>query len=88
MATGNAKRLIQACQKYREAHGDYPEKLSQLVPDYLGSVPMAKYCCFMGEFQYWSSSDEPPRHLLLWCEFPPFGRHTYLFERGTWRYID
>src|SRR6478752_488019 len=31
IATGNAARLIQACEQYREANGDYPQHLDDLV---------------------------------------------------------
>ena len=88
IATDNAARVIQACERYREANGAYPERLSDLVPGYLSSVPMAKYCCFLGEFQYFGPPDGQQSHLLVWCQVPPFGRRVYNFERGTWRYLD
>jgi hypothetical protein len=85
IAMGNAERVIEACERYREAHGAYPERLSELVPRYLNSVPRAKYCCSWGEFRYFEG---PPAHMLLWYEIPPFGRRIYNFERGAWRYLD
>jgi hypothetical protein len=80
----NAERLIEACERYREANETYPERLGELVPRYLNSIPRAKYCCSWGEFWYFGA----PRPLLLWYEIPPFGRKIYNFERGTWRYLD
>jgi hypothetical protein len=85
IAMGNAARVIEACEQYREVNGAYPERLSELVPRFLSSVPKAKYCFMWSEFGYYSGS---PGHLLLWCEFPPFGRRVYNFETGKWRYLD
>jgi len=84
IAMGNAERVIEACERYREANGAYPERLGELVPRYLNSVPRAKYCCSWSEFWYFGA----PRPLLLWYEIPPFGRRIYNFERGDWGYID
>ncbi len=84
IAMGNAERVIEACERYREANGAYPERLGELVPRYLNSVPRAKYCCSWSEFWYFGA----PRPLLFWYEIPPFGRRIYNFERGTWRYLD
>ncbi len=84
IAMANSARLIQACEQYREAHGAYPGRLDDLVPHYLGSVPRAKYCCWLSGFWYLAS----PQHLLLWYEIPPFGRRVYMFETGEWRYLD
>lgn len=84
IAMGNAERLIEACERYRQANGAYPERLAELVPRYLNAIPRAKYCCFQGEFWYIGA----PRPLLLWYEVPPFGRRIYNFERGDWGYLD
>ncbi len=84
IAMGNAERIIQACERYREANGAYPEQLGELVPRYLSSVPRAKYCCWYSEFGY----SGPPLPVLRWYEFPPFGRRVYIFETATWRFVD
>lgn len=84
IARANSERLIQACEQYREASGAYPERLDDLVPRYLSSVPRAKYCCFLGEFMYWG----PPRAFFWWVEIPPFGRRVYDLETGEWSYLD
>jgi hypothetical protein len=85
IAMSNAARVIEACEQYREVNGTYPERLSELVPHYLSSVPRAKYCFMCGEFGYYSGSPQP---ILFWSEFPPFGRRVYDFETGKWRYLD
>lgn len=84
IAMDNAAHLIDACERYREANGSYPEHLKDLVPRQLNSIPRAKYCLSWGEFQYYGS----PRAILLWVAFPPFGRWVYGFESRNWRYID
>lgn len=84
IAMGNAAQVIQACERYKNAHGSYPEYLKELVPGYLSSVPTAKYCCSWSEFQYYGS----PRPILVWFDLPPFGRWVYGFQNGNWRYIN
>jgi hypothetical protein len=85
IVSANADRLIQACERYREANGAYPERLDNLVPRYLNSIPRAKYRCLSSQFSYYASSQ---RHTLSWCELPPFGRSVYIFETGEWRCVD
>ena len=85
IATTNAAKIIRACDSYREANGSYPDRLGQLVPRYLNSIPRAKYCYMLGEFWYVRS---PETSILWWYEVPPFGKMMYNFERGTWRYVD
>jgi len=84
IAMANAARIIQACESYREDNGAYPEKLGDVVPRYLGSIPPAKYCGSWHEFWYFGS----PAATLSWVQVPPFGRKVYNFVTGEWRYID
>lgn len=84
IAMGNAAILIDACEHYRKDVGAYPDHLSDLVPQYLSSVPRAKYCWWYSEFRYFG----PPRPTLSWQECPPFARSVYRFETGDWHYID
>lgn len=37
-------RTTAALRRYRETHGTYPDKLDQLVPDYLSEVPVDAFC--------------------------------------------
>jgi hypothetical protein len=84
IATANARSLIQACERYRVVNGNYPERLADLVPRYLDSVPRAKCCCLRNDFSYYASAGG---HTLSWCDVPPFGRRVYNFETGEWRDI-
>ncbi|HEY2759733.1 MAG TPA: hypothetical protein VGI75_03300 [Pirellulales bacterium] len=87
IAEANAAKVIRACERYHEANGAYPNKLADLIPHYLSSIPMAKYCLMEGEFTYWG----PPQTqnpMLKWVQLPPFGRQIYDFERHDWGYVD
>jgi hypothetical protein len=84
IAMANAARVIEACEHYRQANGVYPERLGDLVPSYLSSVPIAKYCWLYSEFQYIGSVPQT----LLWYDCPPYGRRIYLFERNEWHFVD
>ena len=78
--------VIAACQAYRVRHGMFPATLQQLVPEFLPSVPRAKYTLAYGEFTYWASSADA--HTLMYVALPPFGRRLYHFEQGTWTQLD
>jgi hypothetical protein len=86
IAEANAERIIQACERYHNDNGAYPNKLADLVPHYLSSIPTAKYCLMMGEFSYWGPQNQNP--ILQWIQLPPFGRPIYDFQRRHWGYID
>ena len=84
MALANAERIINACTQYRDANGTYPMTLDILVPQYLHSVPRAKYALMLGEFRYTGFNDEPT---LMWVAIPPFGHWDYRFEKARWVYL-
>lgn len=50
-ATKKAQPLIDAIEKYRDEKGQYPEKLDNLVPDYLEEIPFTGMCIYP-EFAY------------------------------------
>jgi hypothetical protein len=56
IAETNAAKIITACEQFNEANGRYPKSLNELIPEYLPSIPRAKYCLFGGGFHYWNSS--------------------------------
>jgi hypothetical protein len=85
IAMANAAYVIQACESYRTDNGSYPDRLDQLVPRYLKSIPRAKYCHFFGGFCYVRIDQSP---ILWWTAMPPFNKRVYDFERRTWRYLD
>ncbi len=82
IAEANARRVIMACEEFHAAHGKFPAKLEELVPQYLSFVPTAKHC-LMGRFSYFSSGT----HLLVWSKWLLL-RKIYDFETRRWSYLD
>jgi len=85
IAENTSARVIAVCEEFRNATGDYPDRLDQLVPHYLPSIPRAKYCLSFNDFLYYKSPSYP---IISWCQFPPFGRRVYNFSTHEWRYLD
>jgi len=85
-AESRAARVIEACRAFERAHGALPDRLEELVPDFLSAVPRAKYTLAWGEFTY--SASETRRHTLMYVALPPFGRRIYHFEEARWSRLD
>lgn len=87
LARKRAETIIAACEQYKVKNGKYPDKLSSLVPEFLGEVPKAKYLLSASYdvFRYISSEG---RHSLMYTETPPFGRPYYVLEERQWEYMD
>jgi hypothetical protein len=85
VAEANAQRIVAACEKYHAAKGRFPKRLDELVPEYMNSVPVAKYCLGSG-FSYASLSDNTAK--LWWAIVPPHYRKIYDFESRSWSYLD
>ena len=85
IARSRAEMLIEICEKYKDKNNAYPENLSDLVPDFISKIPVAKYTLQSNQFFYISSTDS---HSLFYVAMPPFGRPTYSFEKQKWIYID
>ncbi len=78
-ARSRADRVITALHGYREAHGTYPSRLAELVPEFLPAVPRAKDIAMNGEFMYvWS---EREGGFLMYVAMPPFGRPFYDLQK-------
>jgi hypothetical protein len=85
IAHRNAELIIHACTQYQKSHGSFPPTLETLVPEYLSSVPRAKYSLIFGGYLY---SEWEGKHDLMWIQTPPFGRPYYMFEEARWGYLD
>lgn len=81
----NAARVVAACEEFRAVNGRFPRTLNELVPQYLPSVPRAKYCLHYGEFAYFLNDGHA---LLVWCVVPPYYRAIYDFETRRWSHLD
>ena len=87
VAETNAQRVVAACETYRAANGEFPKELEELVPQYLNSVPVAKYCLGpWGHFYYYNYDGGKP--MLFWYVVPPYLRKIYDFETRSWSYLD
>ncbi|MCP3140333.1 hypothetical protein [Pyxidicoccus xibeiensis] len=86
-ARANAEVLIAACRAFQAKHGRLPETLEALVPDFLPSLPPAKFGGPHFGFTY-DVSAESARHVLGWTDRVPFGRPYYVFEEDRWGYLD
>src|SRR5438128_4803 len=53
-AQNHAAQVIEACRAYQARHGMLPDRLQELVPEFLPAVPRAKYTLVSGEFMYWT----------------------------------
>ena len=85
IARSRAEMLIATCEKYKDKNSEYPENLSDLVPDFINKIPVAKYTLASNRFFYISSKNS---HLLFYTSLPPSGRPTYSFEKQAWAYMD
>jgi hypothetical protein len=81
----NARLIIKAVEAYRVGQGKYPERLEDLVPQFLSKVPRSAVRLTSTKYYYLHHKDY---HSLMWAEAPPFGRRTYKFETKEWSHID
>ena len=77
--------LVAACLQYKDKHQKFPDKLDDLVPEFIPDVPRAKFVIGFGQFRYWTYDE---RHWLEYTEEPPFGRQYYILEEGAWKFMD
>jgi hypothetical protein len=87
IADRRAIMIGNACLAFHLKHRRYPDRLDELVPEFLPSVPVAKYTLGGDHFFYFSppSGLEP---MLYYEALPPFGRRFYHMETGRWGYLD
>jgi hypothetical protein len=55
MVHSRADVVVAAIEKYHQTHGDYPRKLDDLTPEFLPSVPAARYALTWNRFEYFYS---------------------------------
>jgi len=79
-ASSNAKKLVKACNDYHVKYNKYPDKLEELVPEFLPYIPKAKPIFMFNNFNYFSYKD---KHVVWYVVIPPYGRHFYNLEKGT-----
>ncbi len=94
-ARERAAQVIAACEKYKKAKGVYPEKLSDLVPEFVSAVPKARLRGTMTphDFTYIVAGPNgfvqtTNAHVLMYTSAPPFGRSYCIFEEMRWGSYD
>lgn len=85
LALSRANILIKACNDYNVKYEKFPDKLEELVPKFIPSIPSAKPVYFEPQFNYYS---EKGNHTISYVVIPPFYRAFYCLEKGTWSYLD
>ena len=85
-AETHAASVIEACRAFEARRGPLPNRLDDLIPEFLSAVPRAKYTLAWGAFTY--STAAPNRHTLMYVTLPPFGRRVYHFEENRWSQLD
>lgn len=85
-ARERAKDVIAALDRYKAAHGAFPQRLEELVPTYLPEVPRARLLPAASRFYYGRMPDGGAT--LMYVVLPPFGRSVYDFDTRKWHELD
>jgi hypothetical protein len=88
MADRRAVELGKACLAYHAKYNRYPQRLDELVPEFIPSVPVVKYTLGGGGSFFYSSRPDGGEPMLFYQALPPFGRRFYHMEKGSWGYLD
>lgn len=86
VGTQRADELVKAVEAYSAKHGQFPQNLEQVVPDFMSAIPLARYTLASNDFSYRTAADG--KHVLSWTEIPPFARKSYTFEEKRWVTLD
>ena len=88
MADRRAVRLGDACLAYRAKYHRYPKDLEGLVPEFISSVPVARYGLLGGDGFFYFHNEDDREPMLYYEAVPPFGRRFYHMETRSWGYLD
>ncbi|HEX2966663.1 MAG TPA: hypothetical protein VHO84_12805 [Syntrophorhabdaceae bacterium] len=86
----NAGSIIAAADQYMKKTGSYPDKLGNLIPNFLTEIPRARYTLYGGEFKYncRRAPAEEQACRLMFVEESPFARNVYDFKSRSWHSVD
>jgi hypothetical protein len=87
MADRRAVRVGAACLAYRAKYHHYPKNLKALVPEFISSIPVARYELLAND-SFFSSREDDREPMLYYEAIPPFGRRFYHMETSSWGYLD
>ncbi|MBO3715498.1 MAG: hypothetical protein J5X23_11060 [Candidatus Accumulibacter sp.] len=85
IAATRAAVIVSAVKTFHDKYGHYPESLSDLTPEFIDHIPLAKYTLGQNTFYYRVAEGHVA---LFYVKFPPFGRAIYRFPEDRWGYID
>jgi hypothetical protein len=88
LADHRAVELGKACLAYHAKYNHYPQRLDDLVPEFIPSVPVAKYTLGGGGSFFYISHSTGSEPMLFYEAMPPFGRRFYHMETGGWGFLD
>lgn len=88
MADRRAVKLGDACLAYRAKYHHYPKTLNVLVPEFIPSVPVARYGLLGNDHFIYASVNDDWEPMLFYEAMPPFGRRFYHMQSRTWGYLD
>jgi hypothetical protein len=87
LTESRAVKLGEACIAYHAKYHRYPERLDDLVPEFISSVPSARIGIFgKDDFDY--APHEAHEPFLYYECLPPFGHCYYYVESRCWRFLD
>jgi hypothetical protein len=81
----NAKRIIDAVERYKADKGDYPTQLIDLVPEYMHNIPVCAHRMLNNQYRYVYTETS---HYLMYADLPSYDRRLYHFQDKEWTYID
>jgi hypothetical protein len=82
-----AVKLGNACLAYHAKYDRYPERLDDLVPEYISSVPAANYG-ILGKDKFFYSAHDGPQPFIYYRCLPLFGNCYYYVECRCWDFLD
>jgi hypothetical protein len=88
MADRRAIKIGNACLAFHAKYQRYPNRLQELVPEFLPAVPVAKYMLGGADHFFYFSPPSGTEPMLYYEALPPFGRRFYHLESGAWGYLD
>lgn len=86
LAKYRAEALVSAVQAFQQKYHRYPLTLNEMAPEFVDSIPLAKYTLGQNTFYYLGADKGDP--ILFYVSLPPFGRPLYRFGDNKWGYLD
>jgi len=86
LARERVTAVAESLKAYKAKHGDYPESLDALVPEYFAKLPKALTLGAGSRIRYLRGKDGSAE--LMYVSIPPFGRSVLRVDTGRWSFSD